>query len=515
MRTETQADETNNCSGRRARISTVAAVAFFALIAFPGISRAADLSFSPASATHSVGDSFSVKVLVEPNGDSVNAADGTISFDKSLLSMQSVSKDSSVFSLWTSDPTFSNANGTVTFSGGTPSAFSKQGTIVTLKMKALKAGSAKLSYAKGSILAADGKGTDVYANGIEATIIIKEATETKVPAPADISEDVPDVSNSSVDTGPPPPAPVVDSPSFPKEDAWYATSTGLFAWKLLPDVIGVRTGFSDSASTSPKQAQESTATSTVVSGIKDGVSYFAVQFKNMSGWGDVTHRKVKIDTVPPDDFDVTITNATGAGDTPKFTFKTQDSLSGVDHYKLLIGDATIATITDKDFVNGGYPIPPQDGGEQKVTVRAYDAAGNMREVVRTLTLPKVAKPNATDATPDTSSNSGWTIDRILLILFAIGIGSLATWTQYFRKKVAQDRAALLRQIAEVADKNDKVFSAMREEFEQMINDFDKRPQLTPEERALLEDVKEVLDISEELIDSGVDDLKKLVRGNGS
>jgi hypothetical protein len=52
---------------------------------------------------------------------------------------------------------------------------------------------------------------------------------------------------------------------------------------------------------------------------------------------------------------------------------------------------------------------------------------------------------------------------------------------------------------------------MREEFEQLIHDFDVRPQLTPEERALLENLKEVLDVSEEIVDSDIEELKKLVK----
>jgi hypothetical protein len=56
---------------------------------------------------------------------------------------------------------------------------------------------------------------------------------------------------------------------------------------------------------------------------------------------------------------------------------------------------------------------------------------------------------------------------------------------------------------------------MREEFEQLIQDFDIKPQLTPEERDLLESIKEVLDISEELVDTGIEDLKKQLRNQST
>jgi hypothetical protein len=63
----------------------------------------------------------------------------------------------------------------------------------------------------------------------------------------------------------------------------------------------------------------------------------------------------------------------------------------------------------------------------------------------------------------------------------------------------------------MGDRNDRVFSAMREQFEEMIKDLDKKPQLTPEERAFWEETKEVLDIAEDQINSGISELKKMIR----
>lgn len=81
-----------------------------------------------------------------------------------------------------------------------------------------------------------------------------------------------------------------------------------------------------------------------------------------------------------------------------------------------------------------------------------------------------------------------------------------------RKAAIAERARILAHVLVVREKNDRIFTAMREEFEQMINDFDPKPQLTPEERNLLEGVREVIEISEGLIDASVEDLKKDVRG---
>jgi len=90
---------------------------------------AAELQFTPATGSFPADTEFSVKITVDPGTDKVNAADGTITFDKNLLQVTGLSKDGSAFSLWTAEPAFSNSAGTVTFSGGTPTAFSKKSSV--------------------------------------------------------------------------------------------------------------------------------------------------------------------------------------------------------------------------------------------------------------------------------------------------------------------------------------------------------------------------------------------------
>ena len=482
----------------------------------PTGAHAADLSFSPASGTYEVGKEFSIKVTVVPGSDKINAADGEVSFAADALSVSGVSKDGSVFSLWTAEPSFSNSAGTLSFSGGTPAGFSTNGTVLTIKFKAKKTGTATLSFSKGSILAADGKGTDVYVKGDTASFTITEAVAA--PAKDAAADDVPaDASTDAAvaeDAGPPPIAPTIDSLTHPKPDSWYATSTAIFSWNPPEDVTGVRVLLSEKEDETPTQVLKGVATSSVQKGIKDGTRYFFVQYRNESGWGDIAKRKVLVDTVAPDEFDVALTDPATEGGVPQLAFTAQDALSGVDRYEIEIGGTVVATVLAKDLKDGAYPVPPQEGGMQTVAVRAYDMAGNKSEAKRDLELPKVdkPKPKTSSDTEEVAPQSLWTIERILTILFAMIIGAVGTLLYKARKSADQERLRLIQKVAEMADKNDRVFSAMREEFEQMINNFDERPQLTPAERDLLEEIKEVLDLSEEVIDTGIDELKKMIRG---
>ncbi len=472
----------------------------------PYLVGAAELSLTPGTGTFSAGGDFSLTVSIDPQSDSVNAADGTISFDPSLLSVSSVSRDGSVFSLWTSDPSFSNTAGTLTFSGGTPSAFSTKGKVVTINFKAKTTGSAKVEFTKGSVLAADGKGTDVYKSGVGGTYTIGEGAPTPPPAaPKATPKAAP---SDGLGVGPVPIAPVTTSSTHPKPDTWYSTTTIKFAWKPPGDVVMLRTILSQDENAEPTEETDKMSEPLVLTATGDGVWYLAAQYQNDSGWGERSVFKVQIDSVAPKPFDVSLVD----GDTPKLAFSTEDELSGVDRYVLQFGATTVATIRAQDLMDGHFPVPAQEGGPQVVTVTAFDKAGNSTETKKELTLPLVLKPAAKAAADEAANQSPWTSERILTIIFALIIGALTSWIIYSRNTAAQQKAKLLRRVIEIGDKNDRVFGAMREEFEQMINEFDEKPQLTPAEREFLEKVKEVLDISEEIVDTGMDELKKEVRG---
>jgi hypothetical protein len=479
------------------------------LLAMPMSAFAADLVLSPASATETVGTPFTVQVSVDPGGQTVNASDGTITFDPTMLSVSSISKDNSAFSLWTADPTFSNSSGTITFSGGTPSGFAALSPILSVTFTPNVVGSTTVSFSKGSILAADGKGTDIYKNGDSASYTISAA------APAAAAPAATDPSNLQNLSGDPTPiAPQIASVADPKSDSWYASSTADFYWVDTPDITGARVLVASSSDATPTQVLKGAATSTIETNIPDGVWYFVAQLKNGSGWGPNGSFQVQIDTTPPQVFTIGIVAAPAAGGVAKFSFKTTDVTSGIDHYELIVGSTTDETLATSDVgEDGTYPIPPQDGGPTSVTINAYDKAGNVRTVTQQLTLPKVDKPVVASTDTTAVAGSPWSLESVIIIAILMAIiGMQYAWNRYTRKGAVAERARILTRVAEVRDTNDRVFSAMREEFEVTVNDFDEKPQMTPEERALLEHIKEVLDVSEEVIDSGIEDVKKMVRG---
>jgi hypothetical protein len=489
---------------RELRNSSVIFVAA-ALIVLPLCASAAELYFSPGSGTFAAGDSFSIKVSVDPKGENVNAADGVVTFDPALASVTSVSKDGSAFSLWTADPTFSNTEGTVTFSGGTPTAFAGKSTVATIKFKAKAQGSLKMGFKSGSVLAADGKGTNVYTAGVESLYEIGAAApkvETK-------AEETP--SGGFLAGGDPPIAPSISSPTHPKSDAWYGTSTVQFTWKPPADAVTIRTILSQKETDTPTEVQKNATDPLTITGIADGVWHLIAQYKNEFGWGESGVFKVQIDTTPPKEFEVNFIEGADKKTPSRFTFTAEDELSGVDRYQILYGETVAATVRTQDLVDGGVSAPPTDGGAIKVTIKAFDKAGNARDVAKEFTLPLIVKPSGKGAEEE-EKESPWNSERILTIIFAFVIGALSAIMVYTRNQAAREKERLIDRISAMSDKFDRIFASMREEFEQMVEDFDEKPQLTPAEREMLEHIKEVIDISEELVDTDMGELKRSVRG---
>lgn len=494
--------------GLTTRISVHLVLALMALVlcvsAWTHAAYAAELQFAPKEGTFSSGSEFSVKLVVDPQDATINTVDGIVKFDPSILSVSSVTKDGSVLSLWTVDPTFSNSEGTITFTGGATKPVSAPGTVFTVIFKPKKAGSTNTSVTKASVLAADGKGTEVYKGAVEGSYTIGEG---KKPPP----EPEPTSGGDDGDVGIKDPAPDITSPTHAKSENWYSTTTAIFMWKMDSDVAAGRYSFGDKPDAKASEVLKLGETSKIFTEVKDGVWYFALELKSAFGWSETGRKMIQIDSVPPEEFTLDIDES---GEKPMFKFKTTDALSGVDRYELRIGETVAVTIKEKDVAESGmYPIPPQEGGSAFVTMKAYDKAGNVREVQKDLTLPKVVKAKGKGEEEVVAApTSPWTAERILVILFAFGLGAVMTWALNMKKTTDKERIILLQEVLAMREKNSRLFQAMREEFEQMVSDFDEKPQLTDDERIFLEKMKEVVDISEELVDTSIEELKKAVRG---
>ena len=137
---------------------------------------AADLSISPSTGSYTVGQTFTATIRAIPNGDSVNAVEATLSYNPAVLSVVSVSKTGSAFSLWTTEPTFSNSAGTIQFGGGSPTPFTSSSNLLSVTFRTVAEGTGSIKFTEASVLAADGRGTDVYKAATDGSFTVTAGT---------------------------------------------------------------------------------------------------------------------------------------------------------------------------------------------------------------------------------------------------------------------------------------------------------------------------------------------------
>jgi hypothetical protein len=118
----------------------------------------------------------------------VNALGGTISFPANLIAVSGVTKDTSSISLWSEEPTYSNTEGTIKFSGGIVDnkGALKNAPVLTFTVQALKAGKVTLRMQNGMLLTNNGKGTNLLSR--EARLLTLWIREPNAPSP-DINND--------------------------------------------------------------------------------------------------------------------------------------------------------------------------------------------------------------------------------------------------------------------------------------------------------------------------------------
>lgn len=368
-------------------IVTTLSFVFFVCALTPASVLAATLAVSPGTGVYKTGATFTVTVAVNTTGTPVNAADGTLSFNPRELAVVSATRGASIFNLWTTEPTFSNTAGTVTFSGGVPTGYTGAfGNVMTVTFRALTSGTSRISLTGASVLAADGKGTNVLTNMSGGTYTLS-AVESQ-PAPEVIIEYVAPANT--------PAAPKIISDTHDASGAWSKEKTAVFTWSLPAGVTGVRTGLDKSPVAIPTKVYDSPIKTLTLSDLDEGVSYLHIQFKNADGWGKVAHYKLAVDSVKPESFEIKLPeNADLSNPTQSLILDVKDTTSGVEKFKIQIDGKDsfehAATGTQKTVT-----LPTVTAGDHSLVIEAIDGAGNSLISTFSFTITSFEKPVITD-----------------------------------------------------------------------------------------------------------------------
>ncbi len=146
---------------------------------------AATLNVTAPSSSYSVGGSFTVTIVASSPEQALNAVDGTMSFPQDKLEVTSLSKEGSILSLWTEEPSYSNGAGNVNFSGVAlnPGYTGSNGKVLKVNFKVKRGGNAAIVFSSGSILANDGQGTNILTSLNSKQFTLGEAVPVKSTDP--------------------------------------------------------------------------------------------------------------------------------------------------------------------------------------------------------------------------------------------------------------------------------------------------------------------------------------------
>lgn len=346
---------------------------------------AASLMLSPSSTTVSVGNILSLKVLLNTNNKYVNNTEATVQFPTDMLEVVSVTKASSIFTLWVEEPSFSNYTGKVVFNGGvpTPGFNGPNGYIATITFKAKKQGVASVILTDAFVRENDGLGTDILSSKSGSNITIGIPKVVEVPVPVD-----PVPSDPALKSGVPS-KPVIISNTHPDQDFWYSNDTATFSWKIPNGVTKIETLYNKEPNANPTISYDNSVTEKTLNNLNDGTSYFHLRYYNTSGKSSTAHYRINIDKVPPTNFTPSIR---AEGDKNLIKLNAVDTTSGIDYYTLKIDDYPTVKVKIDELVNHEYTLPVQNKGDHDIIVTAYDKAKNITEASTSFSSVAIVAP---------------------------------------------------------------------------------------------------------------------------
>jgi len=328
---------------------------------------AARLSLGPSAGSFTVGSVFEVSILLDTEGESINAFNVLLNFQPDKLQLISPSTGKSIVQVWTGPPQFNNRTGTVRLQGGIPNGINvSKGLISSFSFRVKRVGTALVKFSDESrVLLNNGKGTDVLKdvqNGIYELVL------------------------------PPPAGPVVASETHPDQSRWYPNSTVILRWAGDRAVSDYSYVLNDEPVSVSDHISEGSNNSVAYKNTANGTRYFHIKALRDGVWGGVTHFALNVDAEPPADFSINISPSSRTiSKSPIILFETTDADSGVDYYELKTVPLNPSAERDEESaplfieVDSRY-ILSLDTGSYDIIVRAYDKAGNYREVIERLDI---------------------------------------------------------------------------------------------------------------------------------
>lgn len=383
-------------------------MSILAVAPLTGSAAGSMLYFGQSTGTFSINENFTVNVKVDTAGNSINAGEGTIGFDKDTLEVVSLSRNGSLFSLWPVEPSFSNTDGIISFGGGTPTGYSGPGgNLLAITFKAKRAGAAQVRFTSGAVLANDSKGSNILQSlGMANYTISPQAIVTgEAGKAAETGKDQPAATKQ---LGGEYNLPNITSETHPDQNKWSNSNLARFKWALPDSISAVSYVFSRESDAVPGNAGETPISEKEFKDIDDGIWYFHLKFKDAKGWGGTAHYRIMIDCRPPSAFEVVAEKA-GNGDWPTLKFSSNDEVSGLDHYEIFVGSLEHQShrLSSEE---SSLKLSSLSIGKHTALVKATDKAGNERISSLEFYVDPIETPQIADYSKEIRSSEGFFIN---------------------------------------------------------------------------------------------------------
>ena len=358
---------------------------FSSLLYTPGLvnAGAASLYLTPASATETIGSTFTIFVGINAGGNPTDAWKATVNFP-SVLAITGAGQ-TSLSTLCPETPTISGNS--VTFQCGAMNGspgYGASGNVIYISVKGVAVGTGSAGMSNTQILA--GPGNEVAGGASGGTYTITASNNSTGNNSGN---------NNNHGTTTSTAAPIVTSSTHPDQNAWYVNNDPAFSWNKASGVTGYSFVMDQVPDTVPSQSINTTGTSLSFSNEADGTWYFHIRADGPNGWSATTNYRVQIDTMPPTGL-VVVTDPKGEADVrPMVSFYATDATSGIAFYQI--------KMDQEPYQVAVSPYLPSfiTSGVHTFTVKAFDRAGNLvtgsvKITIKEIPIPKITSPKNHD-----------------------------------------------------------------------------------------------------------------------
>lgn len=321
-----------------------------------GSAAQASLALSPKEGSYVVGNEFTVGVVLDTGGVSVNAVEGKIRYSSDDLVVVKLDKSNSPITSWTGEPDYTAEVGLITFGGIHADGIKGKGkTLFSITFRVVRSGETRVRIASGAaILSEGGAGTNILTD-------LRGGTYTLLSDSARLE---------ALRGGPS----LLRSSSHPDEAAWYQSMDVFFEWSHSPDTDQVRFSVDQNPEGAPTGLLPGDTEGKKIT-LDPGVWYGHLALHDDSGWSPIGHLRVQIDTERPETFNVMeVPRGNPEDPRPVLSTEASDKRSGISHYEISV-DGT-DPVRWEDDGNHRFTLPPLSPGEHVVAVRVFDRAGN-------------------------------------------------------------------------------------------------------------------------------------------